>query len=228
MAVGDDGKVIGTVTTTSYGTALAWIGMMLVHPERRRQGIATALMDQAISYLQSTGVECIKLDATPTGKAVYERLGFQSEWMFHRWQGNGLATDESSWQVSAEAVEIPSSDLTAFGCDRTQWLQKVGNDSLVVSRADGFGMARKGAAATYLGPVMATDERAATQILSSLLRCICGPVYWDIPAPNEDALLTATAFGFQPVRELTRMELGTPLGGCRVDWQYAICDPGTG
>ena len=29
----------GTVTTTRFGTKLAWIGMLLVHPQFRRRGI---------------------------------------------------------------------------------------------------------------------------------------------------------------------------------------------
>ena len=36
-----EGGVVGTVTTTTYGLALAWIGMMLVHAEHQRRGIGT-------------------------------------------------------------------------------------------------------------------------------------------------------------------------------------------
>ena len=34
-----NGQVVGTATLTFYGITLAWVGMMLVHPEYRRQGI---------------------------------------------------------------------------------------------------------------------------------------------------------------------------------------------
>ena len=33
-----DGRLVGTVTTTIYEPALAWIGMMIVRPAARRQG----------------------------------------------------------------------------------------------------------------------------------------------------------------------------------------------
>src|SRR6266852_4773742 len=62
-----NGEVVGTVTTTTYGQALAWIGMMLVHPEHQRRGIGTRLMRQALEYLQGRGVKSVKLDATPAG-----------------------------------------------------------------------------------------------------------------------------------------------------------------
>jgi len=75
-----NGAVVGTVTTTVYGTALAWIGMMLVHPEHRRTGIATRLMNRALEYLNHRKVSGVKLDATPAGQPVYEKLGFVPEW----------------------------------------------------------------------------------------------------------------------------------------------------
>ena len=45
--------------------------MMLVHPDVRRQGIATKLMQHVIEWLQNRAVQCIKLDATPAGAKVY-------------------------------------------------------------------------------------------------------------------------------------------------------------
>src|SRR5689334_13481661 len=47
--VGD--HMVATTTTTTYGQALAWVGMVLVAPEYRRLGIATSLMRQALGYL---------------------------------------------------------------------------------------------------------------------------------------------------------------------------------
>jgi GNAT superfamily N-acetyltransferase len=79
-----EGELAGTVTTTAYGQAIAWIGMMLVHPKHRRQGIATRLMGQAVEYLRGRAVRCIRLDATPAGYPLYEKLGFVPEWTLTR------------------------------------------------------------------------------------------------------------------------------------------------
>jgi GNAT superfamily N-acetyltransferase len=76
VAVRDD-VVIGTVTTTRYGPRLAWIGMLLVDPAFRRQGIGTGLMQAAVDSL--SGWPTIGLDATPAGRPLYERLGFRGE-----------------------------------------------------------------------------------------------------------------------------------------------------
>ena len=79
-----DNELAGTVTTTAYGQAVAWIGMMLVHPKHRRQGIATLMMRQAIEYLRRRAVRLIGLDATPAGYPLYEKLGFVPEWTLTR------------------------------------------------------------------------------------------------------------------------------------------------
>src|SRR5881397_491095 len=44
-------ELVGTTTTTTYDDELAWIGMVLVKPERRRLGIATRLLRTALDYL---------------------------------------------------------------------------------------------------------------------------------------------------------------------------------
>src|SRR5580658_3995749 len=55
-----DGAQAGTATTVVYGSDLAWIGMVLVHPEFRRRGIGRALLLKCIEHLRARRVRCIK------------------------------------------------------------------------------------------------------------------------------------------------------------------------
>src|SRR5882724_8331694 len=80
-----NGAPAGTATTTIYGPDLAWIGMVLVHPEYSQRGIGRALLERCIERLRGGHVRCIKLDATPLGKKVYDNLGFKDEWTLTRW-----------------------------------------------------------------------------------------------------------------------------------------------
>src|SRR5262245_64392456 len=82
-----DGRVVGTTTTTTYGTDLAWIGMVLVDPEYRRRGIATALMRAAFDFLKERRVTTVKLDATAAGQPLYKYFGFHPESRVERWMG---------------------------------------------------------------------------------------------------------------------------------------------
>ena len=89
-----DGRLVGTTTTTTYGNELAWIGMVLVDPQARRQGIATQLLKVAMDYLKDR-VATVKLDATAQGQPVYEGFGFEVESVVERWRGttNRSGTD---------------------------------------------------------------------------------------------------------------------------------------
>lgn len=53
-----------------------YIWGVYVEPVFRRQGIATQLTDRAIAYLQSIGCTHAVLNASPSGRPVYSRLGF--------------------------------------------------------------------------------------------------------------------------------------------------------
>lgn len=223
-----DGQPCGTVTTTSYGTDLAWIGMMLVHPDYRRRGIATALMETALNYLRGRGVRCIKLDATPDGQPVYERLGFRPEWEFQRWK---LTVPASSANVEKRVAEIGNLHLydgAVFGADRYPWLERLRADSRVVlvSR-NAYGMIRSGVRADYLGPCSAMDPMEGAILIQRLLTYLNRDTFWDIPGPNQVAREIAREAGFEPVRSLMRMDLGDSITGV-AKLQFALGDPATG
>ena len=44
-----DGAPVGTATTLRYGLEVAWIGMVLVHPDQRRRGIGKASLHHCIT-----------------------------------------------------------------------------------------------------------------------------------------------------------------------------------
>ncbi len=71
-----EGKVVGTAATMVYEQRFAWIGMVLVDPEFRGRGIGTRLLEKTIEHLDAIGIATMKLDATPAGRPIYQKLGF--------------------------------------------------------------------------------------------------------------------------------------------------------
>lgn len=221
-----DGIAVGTVTTTTYGTELGWIGMMLVRAEYRRRGIASALIEKSLDYLRGKNVACIKLDATPAGEPVYARLGFHAEWEFERWERPGSHAPNINVPLQSP-FEAPTSDAAIFGANRSAWLKRLAKDSRVIKRGNAFGMLRAGSRAAYLGPVIADDPQTATAIIRDLLGSINGHIFWDVPTSNAHAVAIAKDLGFRPIRQLMRMWTGQSNAG-DVSHQYAIADPATG
>src|SRR5215217_7325627 len=130
-AVKDD-RLVGTTTSTTYGNDLAWIGMVLVDPQERQQGIATRLMKVAIDYLKDK-VATVKLDATAQGKPLYERFGFQVESVLERWSGTSNARNAETPNVlDHDAIrDVLALDRVAFAADRSNLLEKLIEDSCV-------------------------------------------------------------------------------------------------
>jgi predicted N-acetyltransferase YhbS len=235
--------VIGTVTTTTYGKALAWIGMMLVHPSHRRCGVGTLLMRRALDFLQTSGVKCIRLDATPLGRPVYEKLGFVSEWSLTRHERPAAGEPvslETSTVLARDLTEqdwptISQVDAQCFGLPRERLLRRLPERcrrALVCEaqgRVVGWGLLRPGMKADYLGPLTCVSADVLSPLVAALLQSAPNrAVFWDVPDENEHAAAAARRFGFRPLRPFTRMRLGPNSVASDPRAQFAVADPALG
>ena len=240
-------RLVGTVTTTSYGRELAWVGMVLVDPSFRRRGIASRLMGAALSYLDGEGIETVKLDATPDGLHVYERLGFEDELTVERWHRLGRVAADNARPERArgaaasrvEAIrpeEILELDRAAFGADRARLVELLFAESFVtcVTRAvdggaTGYALARAGAVADYVGPVVASDSETAARLLEEVLaRFVSRPVYVDVNTQFEWAARSLAERGFSKQRDLVRMRRGAKTAAGTSRQVFAIAGPEVG
>jgi GNAT superfamily N-acetyltransferase len=118
------GALAATTTVVSYGTDLAWIGMVLTDARYRRQGLASALMNHSLDYLARNPVDWIKLDATEMGQPFYRRFGFEDECAIERWLKPGTPAiffNEQSRELGDSfARGRPGSKAAYFGpCNAT-------------------------------------------------------------------------------------------------------------
>lgn len=230
-----EGQPAGTATTTAYGAALAWIGMVLVHPDFRRQGIGTTLLEGAIRHLrEEKGIACVRLDATPEGRPLYEGLGFRAEWGLKRWvrEATGDLSNAGAEETGALSEIHLALDRAVFGADRKELLQSLAAGSIRSHfAADGsFGFCREGERATYLGPVTATSPESGLKLARDLVNAAPTdrPLFWDLPDPNTAATALAERLGFRAVRVLTRMRVGEAALACDPMRMFGIAEPGLG
>jgi GNAT superfamily N-acetyltransferase len=220
-----DGKVCGTVTTISYEDRFAWIGMVLVDPEYRGRGIGTRLLERAVEHLDKLKMPAIKLDATPQGKPLYEKLGFQPEceigrWTLRRTFSESAKESSSSGRDSVAPGLLESifgADREVFGANRSSLLKSLHESAPQLTRGilnsgslEGYAFGRQGSFADHLGPWMAKDAATARNLLKSFLaRAAREAVVVDCLSANSFAGDLLKSFGFSYSRPLTRMYRGT-------------------
>ena len=236
-AVKDD-RLVGTTTTTTYGDELAWIGMVLVHPESRRMGIASQLMKTALDYLKEK-VVTVKLDATALGKPVYEKLGFRVESLVERWSGMGISTSSASAPERIDESarrELFELDRRAFNCDRSDLVAALIDDAVtppaLVRDQDrslsGYALSRSGTNADYVGPIVAGAPDQVDALLDIVLNELNGRrVYIDFNTGSTADSKLLVDRGFVKERDLIRMCTGMPRPSNSAQ-VFAIAGPETG
>jgi GNAT superfamily N-acetyltransferase len=200
------GALAATATAVCYGQELAWIGMVLTHPEHRGKGYARALMERALEHLDARGVTWIKLDATDMGRPLYARLEFTDECAIERWGRPEGETPKPFTLPPWRRSEWRELDRAAFGADRSALLEVLAPLGSASIPGEGYGMGRAGTRAAYFGPCVSRTPEAARQLLRWFLAQHPGEaVYWDLLPGNAAAAELAGEFGFAPLRRLMRM-----------------------
>ncbi len=213
-----EGRVVGTATTINYEDRFAWIGMVLVDPDYRGRGIGTRLLEKAIEYLDGSGVPTLKLDATPQGKPIYKKLGFNEEYEIERWvlRRSPVAKTSGAPGPLPDFEGILNWDRVVFGADRSRLLSSVDRESpdftLTAERRGslaGYAAGRRGSLADHLGPWVARDEASAREQLDEFLRRSArGTLFVDCMKSSPFARELLVSHGFELSRPLTRMFRG--------------------
>jgi len=215
-----DGNIIATTTLLRHGRQLAWIGMVLTHPQFRHRGFARQLITRALERARDLRIQTVKLDATTEGQHLYESFGFRNEQSIERWVRKGILEQHA---FAPNSVAYPYDiDTEACGYDRSALMHRLFERSCALGPPSTYLLYRPGRVNAYLGPCVAQTAPDARRLIATALRNNpqCG-WYWDLLPQNEEAVTIASGFGFTRERLLTRMILGPELRG-REQWVYAI------
>lgn len=230
-----DGTLAASTLVLPHDGKFAWVSMVLVLPEQRRQGYATRLLRLAIEDLEHRKLLPV-LDATPAGREVYRHEGFEDRWNFSRLAAKSLMLEgksdgvrpleESDWRWILEL------DRVAFGASREQLLRalakRLPEAAFASEEKKGFVLGRDGREARQVGPVVAAEEEVAKALLSKALSRIEPPVYADVAghAPALREWLEGRGFWFQ--RPYTRMVRGSAPAPGEERLVYCVAGPELG
>lgn len=223
-------RLAASTVILPYDQRFAWVSMVLVLPEWRRQGLAKTLLRVALDDLQRRGLEAV-LDATPAGHPVYQAQGFEDCWRFTRWRlAEGMSsppTAQAATGVSplqqADWPAVAALDARAFGANRLPLLQHLARrlpEAAWVLRQGGvlrgYLLGRDGRTASQWGPLVVgahpgahTDHGAIALLAAALgaLRqdAVQRPMLVDVRDGQPALQDWLTSQGFKPERPFTRM-----------------------
>ena len=182
---GSDGKWQASSLVLPLGQKLAWISMVLVTRDRRRDGVGTGLLKHCIEEVRSAGAVA-GLDATEQGRPIYLPLGFHDLYKISRWHLDQVKDAAIAPPagitvrpfVLADLPRLATYDRPRSGMERPTilahlatrqpglaWVAETSSGKIA-----GFVLGREGRVATSLGPVVADSEAVA---LALIARAVC-------------------------------------------------------
>ena len=244
-------SIIGTAIGIDYG-GFAWIAMMLVDPAYRGRGVGRRLLEAAMDAVPSHLP--IRLDATPLGRPLYRRYGFEDEAALSRHvidQARFAEPRVARTRPARSAVRpltgtdmaiVIEQDRATFGGTRgavLEWAFRSAPQYAYTVRSDStergpihYCLGRRGRLFDQIGPVVADDDEIAHALVSAALGAAGDRrVAVDVFDSRRAFAAAVQADGFVVERPLVRMcrptdsTAGAPAVGHRHICEFAILGP---
>ncbi|MFY0638726.1 GNAT family N-acetyltransferase [Maricaulis maris] len=219
-----DGKVIGGGAITAYGDSFGFMGLFIMHPELRRQGLGSQLWrarrDRLLARLNPGAT--IGMDGVFAMADWYARGGFV---LSHR--NLRFCMDVPADRVCepfaeiVPATDIPFEALAAY--DRScfpaprdaflkAWITLPDRKAVALVRDGqlaGYGVVRRCREGCKIGPLFADDADGAEVLFAALAPFAAGgSLFMDVPEPHTDAMAMVVRHGMSEVFGCARMYLG--------------------
>jgi len=218
-------KIIASLSAVPYSKDLAYLGIYIVDPNYREQGVGQILAKAALEELADCSL--IGINAVQQQVSNYQRkYGFVSFHNNSRWTGefkiqNNFALRRSEVDikiVGREGLDINQLidyDASIFSVPRAKFLRKwieMPESYLLAAikneKICGYGVISKCIDGYKIGPLFANDKEIAQKLYASfayILQVKRNIVHLDVPENNQTAVKLATQFGLYKTFETTRM-----------------------
>jgi hypothetical protein len=228
-----DGRAAGCISAVSYG-GFGFIGLYIVRPELRGQGIGRGLWRRGMERLEG---HLVGLDGVVAQQANYRKSGFALAWRNGRYAGttrHDLPVDTRAGSI-VPAGDVPFAALCAddrrvFPAPRERFLRAwIGQPDAAAlaclreGRLAGWGVIRRCREGHKIAPLVAEDRSVAERLFAALCgRVSAGDrVFLDVPMPNAAAVALAESHAMSGAFETARMYTG-PAPACELARVFGV------
>lgn len=216
------GEMIGGGSIFSYDGKYGFMGLFILRPDVRKQGLGSILWawrrDRLLARLDRGA--SIGMDGVFEMAPFYERGGFRPAHRDLRYQGLAGGVDDAGVAIGdqAKVEDLVRYDRAFFPAPRTRFLRSWTQAPGVITaslnekgRVAGYGVARPCRVGYKIGPLFADGAEVAKRIAGALMARIPGEqVQMDVPEANAAAVTLAADLGLAPVFGCLRMYFGEP------------------
>ena len=216
-------KLIAGGAIVSYNDEFGFMGLFIVHPDYRGEGIGRKLWYQRRDTLLKRlhPGAAIGMDGVIAMQPFYQKGGFEIAFRDERYETTGADFDLDPHIASIHPEDfnqIQAYDRLCFGFDRTRflkaWLNLPASHQFKYTEAGmlkGFAVMRKVKNGYKIGPLFADHFQVAEELYKACLQAVPGDkVYLDIPVINSDALELVRKYNAAYVFECARMYYNSP------------------
>ncbi len=219
------GQVVGVASIVSYDARFGFVGLLIVRPDARKQGIGRALWNDALLSLRARllpGNTLLGLDSVAAMRPFYEKSGFVFHTRHVRFEGRGVKGSPLSGVAPAARVPfaaILALDNEHFPAPRprflTQWLRLPDSAAFAATprgtmgKLGGYAVVRKCRKGFKIGPLFAKDDASAETLFTACsAHAADQPLFLDVPENNAPALALAARHQMKEVSSCSRMYQG--------------------
>ena len=218
-----DHVLIGGGAIVSYNRAFGFMGLFIVQPEYRGQGIGEKLWylrrDTLLQRLNDDAP--VGMDGVVAMQPFYQKGGFEIAFKDERYEKMGIALDVDAritTVTTADFDNILAYDTQCFGFPRPQflkpWLNKPTHKVFrytANNELKGFAVLRKVTRGFKIGPLFADAADVAEALYRGCLNAAQGEnIYLDIPMSNQGAIDMVKKYEAKYIFECARMYYGKP------------------
>jgi len=216
-------ELIAGGAIVSYNNEFGFMGLFIVKPKYRNQGIGNKLWFQRRDMLlkRLNQGASIGMDGVVAMQPFYEKGGFKIAFKDERYEkiGTAFPIDANISSITEKDFSnILAYDKQCFGFARPQflqpWLKMLDTQTFKYTQngiLKGFAIIRKVNVGYKICPLFADNSFIAEELYKACLNAVIGePLYFDVPVINSAAMNIIKKYNAKYVFECARMYYGEP------------------